>query len=128
MKENKELERSDIVIDRDLQLDDDNPSVINAYLETWFDVDRNFGTHTADRDDEWLNLYANFNATDGALKMTCCVSNDDESHSFDYEPSAAESALIKAMITEKIREEYGQTPQKFCTEHGREEQMMGGLQ
>ena len=29
-------------------------------------------------------------------------------------PTDAESQLIKGMITEKLREEYGQTPKEFC--------------
>ena len=32
---------------------------------------------------------------------------------FDYQPTAAETQLIKDMITEKIREEYGQTRKEF---------------
>ena len=35
---------------------------------------------------------------------------------FDYVPTDAESQLIKGMITQKIREEYCQTPQEFCEE------------
>lgn len=47
-----ELNRDNIVVDPDFDIEDGK---ITAYLETWFDVDRKFGTHTADRDDEWLS-------------------------------------------------------------------------
>ena len=39
MKENNELERSDIVVLRDMEIDDESGQEIIAYLETWFDVD-----------------------------------------------------------------------------------------
>lgn len=58
MKENKELERNDLAVDRDMQIDADVGQEILAYLETWFDVDKKFGVHTADNDSTWLNMYA----------------------------------------------------------------------
>lgn len=47
MKENNELERSDITVDRDMEVDCDIGHQITCYLETWFDVDKKFGTNTA---------------------------------------------------------------------------------
>lgn len=41
MKENNELERKDIVVDRDMEVDGEIGQEITAYLETWFDVDKN---------------------------------------------------------------------------------------
>ena len=53
---------------------------------------------------------------------TPCVSNARSAATaasyFDYEPTEAEAQLIKGMITEKLREEYGQTPQEFCEDVG----------
>ncbi|WP_300777722.1 hypothetical protein, partial [uncultured Akkermansia sp.] len=48
------------------------------------------------------------------LHIECEISRDSGSAYFEYEPTAAESRLIKDMITEKNQEEYGQTPQAFC--------------
>ena len=42
MKENNELERSDITVDRDMEVDCDIGHQITCYLETWFDVDKKF--------------------------------------------------------------------------------------
>ena len=39
MKENMELERKDLVIDRDMEVDCDIGQQITCYIETWFDVD-----------------------------------------------------------------------------------------
>ena len=38
MKKDKEFEREDLAVDRDIQLDSDNKQQIVAYLETLFDV------------------------------------------------------------------------------------------
>ena len=129
MKENKELERSDIVVDHDMQVDADVGQEILAYLETWFDVDEKFGVHTADNDSTWLNMYARYNPFEDTLRIECEIDTDDSSTNryFDYEPTASEAQLIKDMITQKIKDEYGQTPQVFCEEACDEDQSMGGL-
>lgn len=113
MKENKEWERNDLKIGSDLDVDTES-GTITAYIETWFDVDKKFGTHTAERDDEWLNLYADYSPESGNLKMYYQVDRDGSSEFFDYEPTAGEARLIKNMIAEKIRELYDQTPMEFC--------------
>lgn len=114
MKENNELERSDIRVGDDMQVDCDIGQEITAYLETWFDVDRKFGTDTASDDDKWLNLYAKYNPFEDTLRLEYTVTTATAYEDGDYEPSEDEAKLIKEMITEKIRDEYGQTPQEFC--------------
>lgn len=116
MKENNELERSDIVIDRDMEVDCDIGQEITVYIEAWFDVDKKFGIHITDEDGTWLNLYGKYNPFADTLRMECEISRDDGSEYFDYDPTAGETQLIKEMITEKIREEWDQTPQEFCEE------------
>lgn len=114
MKENNELERADLVIDGDMEVDCDIGRQITAYIETWFDVDKKFGINTADDTSTWLNMYAKFNVADDSIRIECEISSDTASSYFDYEPTATEAQLIKDMITEKIREVYDQTPQEFC--------------
>ena len=116
MKDNLELERGDITIDREMDVDCDIGQEITVYIETWFDVDKKFGIHTSDDDGTWLNMYGKFNPFEDSLHIECEISRDDGSSYFDYEPTSAESQLIKDMITEKIKEEYDQTPQEFCEE------------
>lgn len=53
MTENNELERKDIEVDRDMDVDCENETEITVYLEMWFDVDKKFGTNTKDDDDVW---------------------------------------------------------------------------
>lgn len=128
MKENNELERSDIAIDNDMQLDCDIRQEILVYLETWFDVDKKLGTHTSEDDDTWLNMYGRYNPFEDTLRIECEISREDGSSYFDYQLTDTESQLIKDMITVKIRERIDQTPQEFCEEFYDEEQTMGGLQ
>lgn len=128
MKENKEWERSDLAIDPDMQIDCDMGQEILCYVETWFDVDRKFGTHTAEDDSTWLNLYARYNPYADTLRMECEISSDSlgENQAFDYEPTAAEAQLVKDLITEEIQEQYNQTPMEFCEDAMGESITMGG--
>lgn len=41
MKENNELERADIAVDREMEVDCDIGQEITVCIETWFDVDKN---------------------------------------------------------------------------------------
>ena len=41
MKENNELERTDLAIDSEMEVDYDIGQEITVYIETWFDVDKN---------------------------------------------------------------------------------------
>ena len=125
MTEKNEFERKDIVVDRDMDVDCENATEITAYLETWFDVDKKFGTNTKDDDDVWLNMYAKYNPFDDTLRIECVIDKPKGSEYFDYTPTEAEERLIKDMIAEKIKAEYGQTPQEFCDQFQDKEQKMG---
>lgn len=126
MKENKELERDDLRVDADMDVDCDIGQEITAYLETWFDVDKKFGINTHANDAEWLNMYAKYNPFEDTLRIECEISRDDSVSYFDYVPTESEAQLIKDMITEKIREIYGQTPQEFCNDYYGDAPVMGG--
>ena len=126
MKDNLELERGDIAIDSDMDVDCDIGQEITVYIETWFDVDKKFDVHTSADDGTWLNMYGKFNPFEDTLRIECEIRRDDGSSYFDYEPTGAESQLIKDMIAEKIKEEYDQTPQEFCEEIT-EGPTMGGI-
>lgn len=124
MTEKNEFERKDIVVDRDMDVDCENATEITAYLETWFDVDKKFGTSTKDDDDVWLNMYAKYNPFDDTLRIECEIDKPKGSECFDYTPTEAEERLIKDMIAEKIKSEYGQTPKDFCKDFQVDEQKM----
>ena len=119
----------DIAIERDMGVDCDIGQDILAYVETWFDVDRKFGTHTADDDSTWLNLYAKFNPFADTLRLECEIDTDrpEGNRYFDYEPTKDEAQLVKDMIAEKIQEDYHQTPQELCEEYYGEDPTIGGI-
>ena len=127
MKENKELEREDIRICRDMDVDCDIGQEITCCIETWFDVDKKFGTDTQSDDDAWLNMYGKYNPYEDTLRIECVISRTDSSSYFDYEPTETETQLIKEMIVQKIKEEYNQTPQEFCEEACGQDMTMGGM-
>lgn len=127
MKENMELERKDLVIDRDMEVDCDIGQQITCYIETWFDTDEKFRIHTNAEEGTWLNMYGKYNPFADTLRIECEISGDDFFDSFDYQPTASETQLIKDMITEKIREVYDQTPKEFCDSLCDTEQTMGGM-
>lgn len=130
MKDNLQLEKKDIAIDADIQVSDDNPHEITAYIETWFDVDKKFMVDTAD-DGTWVNMYGKYNPFDDTLEIECVLSSDEDSAEFRYNPTKEESDLIKQMITDKIKQVFGQTPQEFCNDIAEpiqnEEITMGGM-
>ena len=128
MKENLELERDDMYVDRDIQVDDENGQQIVAYLETLFDVNKKFNLNLDSEAGEWVNMYGIYNPCSDFLTVECVISTDDKNETFYYTPTESESKLIKDMITQKIQEEYGQTPIEFCLDSSStEDQTMGGM-
>lgn len=113
-----ELTRTMFEVDRDMEVDCDIGHQITCYFETWFDVDKKFGTDTAADDDKWLNLYAKYDPFADTLRLEFTVTTADSCEEGEYVPTDAESQLIKDMISEKLREEYGQTPKEFCEDVG----------
>lgn len=113
MNQNNELTRPDIAIDADMEVDCDIGQIVTAYVETWFEVDKKFGTHTADNDDIWLNLYAKYNVPEDTLQLEYEISKPDSCEYFDYTPTEAEAQLIKTMMREKCSEVYGCTLEEF---------------
>ena len=126
MNSNNELTRDDIAIDDEFEVDAETGQEITAYVETWFDVDEKFNVDTSD-DDVWLNMYATYNPYNDTVKVECVIDKPLESESFDYEPTAAESKLIKEMIAEKILELHNQTPTEFCEGFYGQGMDMGGI-
>ena len=125
MKENNELERTDIAVDSDMEVDCDIGHQITCYLETWFDVGKKFGIDTASEDGTWLNMYAKYNPFADTLQIECEISRDNGSSYFDYKPTENESQLIKDLIAEKLMQVHGRTPQEFCGDVG--DITMGGM-
>ncbi len=131
MKENNDFERNDLEIEWDMQIDDDDPHKIIAYVEIWCDIKRKFGLSL--EENAVLDMYAAYNPFDDTLKLDCVIDYDDddiENERFEYVPTDNEKQLIKDMIAEKIKYVHGQTPQEFCDEPVQDESeiTIGGIQ
>lgn len=120
MKQNHELERTDMKVDRDIQVE--NSQHIVAYLETLFDVNEKFKLHLESEAGEWVNMYGIYNPYSDFIAVQCFLCKDDKYDDFFYSPTKSEAELIKEMITEKIKDEYNQTPREFCEDIGMQEE------
>ena len=78
MKENLELEREDMYVDRDIQTDDENRQQIVAYLETLFDVNKKFNLSLDSEAGEWVNMYGIYNPFSDFLTVECVISTEDK--------------------------------------------------
>ena len=131
MTERMEMEKKDLNIDPQIEVDDDNPQQINFMLDAWFEVDKKFKIETNGEEGTWLNLWGFYNPFEDTLKLKGQISYDDcSSDWFDYEPTNSETEVIKEMLTLRIRRWYDQTPQEFCEQYMDEPesvQTQGGL-
>lgn len=123
MKSNNELEAKDVRIE-DLETNDEWQSIIVAYMETWFDVDKKFHLDINAQDSTWLNMTVFFDPYKDTVSILCEVDFDDGSEAFYYEPTKNETELLKDMIAQKIQIEEDQTPKEFCEHYFDEEQEM----
>lgn len=120
----KEWTRNDLVVGQDLEIDDDGPNRIIAYIEIWFDVDEKFGTDTAGDDSKWVNLYAKYDVLSKNLIMEYIVSSDTEEVSYEYIPTPSENRLIAILLSETCQRVYHCSLEEFVNE-SREESFPG---
>ena len=71
---------------------------LNFYVQTEFDVDAVFGTFVlTDENDDWLNVYANYDIAQGkpcdTLELTLCKGDGSE-ESWSYQLNAAEQDVL----------------------------------
>lgn len=105
-------ERS-IVVDPDIDVLNKEPNTVLAYIETWFDVDKKFGTNTGNEDNTWINLYAIYNADKDELKMTYSICAPDGGSEHEYIPTTNEKALVVRLLRECCEKAHGQTLEEY---------------
>jgi hypothetical protein len=101
-----ELTRDMIRIDGDFSLNDEG-TVVTAYIETWFDVEKKFGVNLNDDLDAGLNFYANYNVETDELTCEYIVSKANSCVAYNYQPTAAETKLIAEMMQEACQDMHG---------------------
>jgi hypothetical protein len=105
-KSNSLMVEGHIKIGDDLMFDDEG-GYINAYVETWFDVDARFGTKTFGKDD-YINVYANYFPESGTLTVSYVIKygkGNDSDEVFVNDLTQEERDCILRLMNEKCRKE-----------------------
>lgn len=80
---------------------------ISFYLETWFDVDKYFGTETEDDEDVWINFYVFWNPDTDKYKALYTINSPDGNEEFAWDLTDEDIKVIKSAIEDYAKEEYG---------------------
>ena len=93
---------------------------LNFYLNTDFDVDAVFGTEvcTAENDD-WLNVYANYDITTGEVCDTLDIvlhRSDGSDEELSYTLNAAEKDVLRRKMDAYCVEQTGMGLEEYCTQ------------
>lgn len=108
-----ELTKDNVKINHDgLEISSDDENCIEVYVETWFDVDKKFGTNTVD-ENTWINLYLTLNVIETKLTAKYVVDSLTGDEWYDYEPTTAEKELFLNMIKDSCKKYYNQTIFEF---------------
>lgn len=108
----------------ELMFSDEDPDVIWATFENWFDVQAKFGI-TAKHFPrfEYINLYAFYNVFSGELTMYYTVVSDGEDDiCFDYIPTLVEKLRIVANMEAECLDKNGCTMAALVQRHKTEDQ------
>jgi len=109
-----EFQKEHLRIDPDMEIDCDIGRVVTAYVETWFDVDKKFGTQTRDDEDAWVNFYAKYNTESGDLITEYEISRAEGSEYHEYVPTENEKQLIINMMEECCRHHHDCSLKEYC--------------
>ena len=98
---------------------------LNFYVQAEFDVDAAFGTFVCtDKNDDWLNIYANYDMERGevcdTLELTLCKGDGSE-EAFSYHLNAAEQEVLLHRMDEFCQQQTGMSLHDY-TKQLREEQ------
>ena len=91
---------------------------LNFYVQTEFDVDVVFGTFVlTDENDDWLNVYANYDIAQGkpcdTLELTLCKGDGSE-ESWSYQLNAAEQDVLLRKMEEFCQKQTGMSLRDFA--------------
>lgn len=99
--ENEWTEEQLRIPDGNATYEDDDSVLVD--LETWFDVDKKFGTHTHDEPDTWVNLFAILNPSENLLAIKYYVIKGNSDEEFSYIPTTKERELVIRLIREAMK-------------------------
>ena len=103
---------------------------LNFYVQAEFDVDAAFGTFVlTDENDDWLNVYANYDIAQGkpcdTLELTLCKGDGSE-ESWSYQLNAAEQDVLLRKMEEYCQQQTGMSLHDYAQKfHEEPEQQQG---
>ena len=104
---------------------------LNFYVDADFDVDAAFGTFVlTDKNDDWLNIYANYDIAQGkpcdTLELTLCKGDGSE-ESWSYPLNAAEQEVLLRKMEAFCQQQTGMSlreyAQQLCEEQAQTSEM-----
>ena len=105
---------------------------LNFYVQTEFDVDAAFGTFVlTDENDDWLNVYANYDIAQGkscdTLELTLCKGDGSE-ESWSYPLNAAEQDVLLRKMEEFCQQQTGMSLREYAQQLHEEQAQTAELQ
>ena len=103
---------------------------LNFYVQTEFDVDAAFGTFVlTDENDDWLNVYANYDIAQGkscdTLELTLCKGDGSE-ESWSYQLNAAEQDVLLRKMEEYCQQQTGMSLRDYAQQFREEPEQRQG--
>ena len=103
---------------------------LNFYVEASFDVDAVFRTFVlTDKNDDWLNIYANYDVAQGkpcdTLELTLCKGDGSE-ESWSYQLNAAEQDVLLRKMEEYCQQQTGMSLHDYAQQFREEPEQQQG--
>ena len=103
---------------------------LNFYVQAEFDVDAAFGTFVlTDENDDWLNVYANYDIAQGkpcdTLELTLCKGDGSE-ESWSYPLNAAEQDVLLRKMEEYCQQQTGMSLHDYAQQFREEPEQQQG--
>ena len=103
---------------------------LNFYVQTEFDVDAAFGTFVlTDENDDWLNVYANYDIAQGkpcdTLELTLCKGDGSE-ESWSYQLNSAEQDVLLRKMEEFCQKQTGMSLRDYARQFREEPEQQQG--
>ena len=103
---------------------------LNFYVQAEFDVDAAFGTFVlTDENDDWLNVYANYDIAQGkpcdTLELTLCKGDGSE-ESWSYQLNAAEKDVLLRKMEEYCQQQTGMSLHDYAQKFREEPEQQQG--
>ena len=103
---------------------------LNFYVQTEFDTDVVFGTFVlTDENDDWLNVYANYDIARGkpcdTLELTLCKGDGSE-ESWSYQLNAAEQDVLLRKMEEFCQKQTGMSLRDYAQQFREEPEQQQG--